>query len=263
MAISLSSIQKSVRPRAPRILIYGVAGVGKSTFGAGAPKPVFIRTEDGLGTIEVDAFPVAKTFQDVIDAIAVLGEEKHDFRTVVVDSVDWLEPLVWAQTAADNGWKDIEAPGFGKGYAAALDRWKQYLDSLDTLRNDVGMNVIQIAHADIKRFDSPEHDPYDRYQIKLQTRASALIQEHSDIVGFANYRISTTKADVGFSKKVNRAVGGDARMLYVTERPAYLAKNRYQIDKSLDLSWAALEAAMNPKPAAKAAAAKAGEDKNG
>lgn len=83
-----------------------------------------------------------------------------------------------------------------------MEFWRQYLDGLNALRDERGMTVVQIAHTDIKRFDSPEHDPYDRYVIKLHTRAAALLQEHADIVLFANYRISTVKADVGFNKKL-------------------------------------------------------------
>ena len=106
------------------------------------------------------------------------------------------------------------------------------------------MTVIQIAHTDIKRFDSPEHEPFDRYVIKLHARAAALLQEHSDVVLFANYRISTVKSDVGFNKKVTRALGSGERVLYTAERPAFLAKNRYGLPDSLPLSWAAFAEAM-------------------
>ena len=106
------------------------------------------------------------------------------------------------------------------------------------------MTVIQIAHTDIKRFDSPEHEPYDRYVIKLHARAAALLQEHSDVVLFANYRISTVKSDIGFNKKVTRALGSGERVLYTAERPAFLAKNRYSLPDSLPLSWAAFAEAM-------------------
>jgi hypothetical protein len=98
------------------------------------------------------------------------------------------------------------------------------------------MVVIQIAHTDIKRFDSPEHEPYDRYVIKLQARASALLQEHSDVVLFANYQISVSKSDVGFNKKVTRALGSGARVMHTEERPAFLAKNRYGLPDTLPLS---------------------------
>lgn len=244
MAISLASLKRAATVAAPRILIHGVAGVGKTTFAAGAPAPVFILTEDGLGTLDVPHFPLARTYDDVLEALAALYTESHEYRTVVVDSVDWLEPLVWQRACKDHGWSSIEDAGYGKGYVAALDLWRQYVDGLDALRADKGMTIIQIAHTDIKRFDSPEHDPYDRYIIKLHARAAALLQEHSDIVLFANYRVSTVKSDVGFNKKVNRALGSGERLLHTAERPAFLAKNRYGLPDAIPLSWTAFAEAM-------------------
>jgi hypothetical protein len=171
----------------------------------------------------------------------------------VVDSADWLEPLVWARVCKDQGWSSIEDAGYGKGYINALDLWRQYIEGLNALRDDKGMAIVQIAHTDIKRFDSPESEPYDRYVIKLHAKASALLQEHSDVVLFANYRISTVKSDVGFNKKVTRALGSGERLLHTAERPAFLAKNRYALPETLPMSWAALAEAMpreilsNPK----------------
>ena len=62
MAISLSSIRRSGRPKPPMVIMYAVHGIGKTTFGASAPRPIFIQTEDGLGKIETDTFGVLKTF---------------------------------------------------------------------------------------------------------------------------------------------------------------------------------------------------------
>ena len=244
MAISLAQLTRANTPKPPRILIHGVAGVGKTTFAAEASKPVFVQTEDGLGTIPAASFPLARTFEEVLESLASLYTEDHDFKTVVINSVDWLEPLVWGKACRDNGWGSIEDAGYGKGYVAALTLWRQYIDGLNALRDDRGMTVVQIAHTDIKRFDSPEHDPYDRYVIKLHTRAAALMQEHSDIVLFANYRISTVKADVGFNKKVNRAMGSGERVIHTAERPAFLAKNRYGLPETLPLDWQSFAQAM-------------------
>jgi hypothetical protein len=244
MPISLVSLNVTTALSPARILVYGVAGVGKTTFGTSADKPVVLPTEDGLGKIKVPSFPLARSLDEVMEALAALYSEPHEYKTVVVDSLDWLEPLVWQRACKDNGWRSIEDPGYGKGYIAALDLWRQYLDGLNALRGERGMTVIQIAHADIKRFDSPEHEPYDRYGVKLHARASALLQEHSDVVLFANYRISTVKADVGFNKKVTRALGSGERVLYTAERPAFLAKNRYGLPDVLPLDWQAFAAAM-------------------
>lgn len=244
MAISLNQLVRAARPKPPIMTVYGVHGIGKTTFAAQAPSPVFVQTEDGLGTLACPHFPLAATFEDAIGALAALYTEPHDFKTCVIDSVDWLEALIWAKACRDNGWASIEDAGYGKGYVAALNLWRQYIDGLNALRDDKGMTVIQIAHTDIKRFDSPEHDPYDRYTIKLHARAAALVQEHSDIVLFANYRISTVKADVGFNKKVSRAVGSGERVIHTTERPAFLAKNRYGLPDTLPLDWQAFAQAM-------------------
>jgi hypothetical protein len=244
MAISLASLNRASAPKPPRILIHGVHGVGKTTFAAGACDPVFILTEDGLGTLDVPHFPLARTFDEVMQALASLYTEDHVFRTLVVDSADWLEPLIHIKVCQDQGCSSIEDLGYGKGYVHALDYWRQYLEGVNALRDHRGMAIVQIAHTDIKRFDSPESEPYDRYVIKLHSKASALLQEHSDIVLFANYRISTVKSDVGFNKKVTRALGSGERLLHTAERPAYLAKNRYALPDTLPMSWAALIEAM-------------------
>jgi hypothetical protein len=244
MAISLASLKTSTHLTPPAIIVHGVAGVGKTTFAAASDSPVAVCTEDGLGTLKLPHFPLARSFEEVIEALAALHSEPHEHRTLVVDSLDWLEPLVWQHACKINNWSTIEEPGYGKGYIAALDLWRQYLDWINALREDRRMMVVQLAHTDIKRFDSPEHEPYDRYVIKLHARAAALLQEHADVVMFANYRISTVKADVGFNKKVTRALGSGERVLYTAERPAFLAKNRYGLPDVLPLDWDAFAAAM-------------------
>ena len=251
MAISLASLNRLSAPKPPRIVIYGPHGIGKNTFAGSAPKPVLINLEDGHPSGQpIDAFPNATTFAEVMEAMYALYNEDHDFGTVVVDSLDWLEPLVWAETIRRNNeenpnkrWNSIEDAGYGKGYLATLDVWRDYLDAINALRNDKGMAIIQTAHAEVKRFDSPETEPFDRYQIKLHKMASALIQEHADMVLFANFKASVAKVDVGM-KKVVRGVGSGTRVIYTEERPAFLAKNRHNLPPELPLSWEAVASAM-------------------
>ena len=240
----LALIKSKVDPVAPAILLHGGPGIGKTTFGASAPSPVFVLTENELGILTVSHFPLAKSFDDVLSALAALYSEPHDFRTLVVDSVDHLEPLIHARVCKEKGFSSIEDAGYGKGYVFALDYWRQYVEGLTALRSDRGVTVIQIAHSEIRRFDSPEHEPYQRYEIKLHRTASALLQETSDVVAFAAYRVSTIKSDVGFNKRVTRAVGSGERLLHTTERPSFLAKNRFSLPDTLPLSWQDFAAAM-------------------
>jgi hypothetical protein len=234
MAISLDSLYRSSEIRKPaRVLIHGTASIGKTTMASYAPNPVFIQTEDGLASVDVNAFPLAKTFNEVLDALRVLGEGGHNFETVVIDSVDWLEPLIFQQVCDDNKWMNIETPGYGKGYAAAMVMWRKYIDYINYLRDSCGMWVVQIAHTDIKRFNAPDTEPYDRYQIKLKDRASELLIEHSDLVLFCNRVVSIKETDAGFNKKITRAVGGDQRIVHTTERPSHIAKSRYPLPDSI------------------------------
>ena len=41
----LQQVIRGCRPAPRRVMVYGVQGVGKSTFGAAAPRPIFIQTE--------------------------------------------------------------------------------------------------------------------------------------------------------------------------------------------------------------------------
>jgi hypothetical protein len=218
-------------------MIYGPHGVGKTSFAASAPKPIFLQTEDGLGLIDRDTFGMLRTFDEVMQSIGSLYSEDHKYETLVLDSVDHLEPLVWAQACKDNGWANIEAPGYGKGYVAALDMWRAMIDGLRALRDDKKMSVILIAHSQISRFEAPDSEPYDRYTPKIHKGASALLQEAMDNVLFANYRISTIKSDAGFGKKITRAVGGGDRVLYTEERPAFLAKQRFNLEPMIPMDW--------------------------
>lgn len=234
MAISLGSIKKGKNLRPPRIFLYSTHGIGKSTFASQAPNPIFICAEDGLDALDVSYFPVAKSSQDVMDMLQTLYVEEHEYQTVVLDTADWLENVLITEIEATHDSKEL---AFGKSAMYLAEKWREILEGFNALRNDKGMNVVLIGHSEIKRFDSPEVDSYDRYQPKLQTRSSALIQEWADCVFFANYKTVVKKEDVGFNKERSRAISNGERMIFTQEKPAYLAKNRYSLPESFKLDW--------------------------
>ena len=244
MAIDLKSLQKGKRHRPPRLVIYGEHGMGKSTYASQAPTPVFIQTEDGLGNIDATSFPLANKYQDVLDAIAVLFTEDHEFQTVVIDSLDWLENLIWKHVAQEHGLESIEGIGFGKGYVFAADRFREILAGLNALRDQKGMAVILTAHSQVKRFDDPASEPYDRYSMKLHAKAAAVVQEWADAIGFVAQEMIVKKEDVGFKKKVARGVAVGGHVLHLKRTPAYDAKNRYSLPDTLPLDWGAFADAL-------------------
>ena len=150
----LASIQRGRAPVPPRILLYGVEGIGKSTFGAQSPKPIFVQTEDGLSQIDCDKFPLATSIDEVRAALTELYVQPHDYETTVIDSLDWLERLIWDAVCKEHNVKSIEKAdgGYAKGYVHAVTYWRQIVDLLNALRNEKGMAVILIAHTKVEKF---------------------------------------------------------------------------------------------------------------
>lgn len=230
-----------------RILIYGVQGIGKNTFASTFEKPVLIQTEEGSEAIEIPAFPLATSYQDVVDQInALFGD--HDYRTAIIDTADWLEPLLWDACCVQNNWTSIETPGYGKGYIELDKWWRCIMDGLNQLRHQKQMNIVVLAHSEIKRIEPPDSDPYDTYQIKMQKRAFALWQEWADMVLFLNYKVHMVKTKKGMNEERVRAAGSGDRVIYTSERPAWKAKNRWSLPDEIligkDRTWKAFHDQM-------------------
>jgi len=235
--MTLNSISSVSTRSAVRILVYGVEGVGKTTFAACAPNPVFIGPETGTMHVSVARFPKPESWEDIQEALDVLAKEDHTYETVVIDSLDWLEPLCWDFVCRIGSKKSIEEFGYGKGYVVALDEWRRLIAKLDKIK-DKGVNVILIAHATIKTFHDPSTEDYDRYVLKLHDKAAGLIKEWCDIVLFANFET--------FAKKDQRkAVSNGDRIAKTQHGASWDAKNRYKLPEQIPLDWTELENKIN------------------
>ena len=235
----LQQIVKGLQPGPRRLLLYGTQGIGKSTFAASSESPIFIQTEDGLGEIGCDKFPLADSFDATMEAVTELYTESHNYRTVAVDSLDWLERLIWADVCRKRNVTNIEDIGYAKGYTFALNYWRDFLEGLAALRRDKDMTIVLIAHARIEKFENPETESYDRYVPRLHKLASAMVQEWCDEVLFATYKVHTKQTDEGFGRKGTRGIGSGERILRTTERPAHMAKNRLDLPDEIPLDWSA------------------------
>ncbi|MBZ9888091.1 ATP-binding protein [Mesorhizobium sp. BR1-1-3] len=234
MAISLSSLKSSKSTNPPITLLYGVDGIGKSTLASEWPSPLYLPTEGERPPSDVEmATPgTIESFSDVIDIFSELLQTEHEFQTVIVDSLDGLEHLVWAATAARLGVESIETPGYGKGYVEADTEWRDFLGGVSALAQ-AGINVVMLAHPEIVRFDSPTTDPYSRYTPKLHKRGNALVREQADLVAFMNYRVSLKEKEIAPKKTITHAEGGKERQIHLSEGAGFVAKNRFSMPDSI------------------------------
>jgi len=241
MAVDFSKLRSSKSTKPPITVLYGVDGIGKSSLASEWPSPFYLPTvgENPPSDIEM-ARPDedVSSLDDFFEVVGFLLNEEHDFQTLIVDSLDGMEPLVNAVTCARIGADSINSnekgspAAFGQGQVQAEVEWGQFMDACRDLVS-AGIAVVLIAHPEIKRFDSPVTDPYDRYGIRMNKRAAALIREQSDIVGFMNYRVSLKTKEVGIKKTVTHAEGGKERQIHLTEGPGFVAKNRYSMPDAI------------------------------
>lgn len=232
----LSTVTKGRVETPDLITVYGIAGIGKSTFGSEFPAPIFVGPEQGSSHLDVTRMKPPGTFVELAAQLGELITEKHDYKTLVVDSLDWIEPLVWTEVCRAEGVATIEqvGGGYGKGYLTAQKTWEHLLTSFRLLRERRGMNVVLIAHAQVKTFNNPATGTaYDRYQMKLHARAQNLFIEASDAVLFANYKVFTK----GKEGQKQSAFGDGARYMYTEQRPAFDAKNRYGLPPEMKFSY--------------------------
>lgn len=232
----------SGKQKAPRkCLIYGTHGIGKSTWASQAPGCIILNLEDGLNNIDCQRTEHLTTLESVNEALDWLISSKHDFFTVAIDSMDWLESIIHSVVAKAAGKESVANIGYGAGYKQALAYWDRIISRLDILRSDRKMSVILLAHASVKRFESPDQDSYDRYQPALHDTASSMFQEYADEVLFASYRVLVRKEDLGFNKERTIAVDANERYVRTQESAAVLAKNRLGMPPEIEFKWDAYQ----------------------
>lgn len=256
MSIDLRTLAATSDARAPVIFVYGVGGIGKTTWASAAPDPVFLMTEDGLISPHLSRCPylcrkdenpnnrLVRSFEEMIGWLDQLATGDHDWNTVVIDSLDAFEPIVNKYTIEKNGWTDIESPGFGKGYIAAEDSWRRFLDAVMRLRNDRGMMVILIGHNQVNTVTMPDAPPYSQYAPALHKRAAKLVHNLVDATLFAMRPVNTVTDEGKFSSVKHtqvaqrRAVADEPR-LYAQERGGWVAKNRFDMPEWVPFHFSA------------------------
>lgn len=243
-------ITKGKRARAQKVVVYGPEGIGKSTFAAQFPEPLFIDTEGSTDNMDVSRLDKPSSYTMLKNEIAWVKANPTVCKTLVIDTIDWAESLVIADVCAQHSKKGIEDFGWGNGYTYTKEEMGRLLNQLGELV-DLGINVVLTAHAQMRKFEQPdEMGSYDRWELKLGKKTSSqtapLVKEWADMVLFANYKTVVMTADNGKKK----ATGGQ-RVLYTQHHPAWDAKNRHGLPEEMPFDYAGIAHIFNqaqPQP---------------
>lgn len=227
MAISFDDLRTDENNEPPRILIYGTAGIGKTSLAYEFPNTVFLQTEKGAPRgIKPTTFGHLTTYEELDQAIQALAKGPRTFDTLVLDNLSRTERIILDQVCKDAKVKSIEDIPYGKGYVYAQDYMASIMEWLDWIRLEHNMTIVLIAHADVRRFNDPTTQGYDRYSIQLNDKLAAPIIQEMDAVLFLKAQVTIAQEDVGFKKKRTIARGGESIFIHTRETAAYVAKNR-------------------------------------
>lgn len=234
----MSLLETISKPKQTAIIatITGDAGIGKTSLAATFPKPIFIRAEDGMQSLSgenmPDAFPTLQKVDELWEQLGALINEKHDYKTVVIDSVTKLERM-FIEYVVD---KDPKKPrsinsalgGYGAGLAAVAGMHQRVRKAAELLKQK-GINTVFIAHADTETIDLPDEEPYTRYNLRLGKKSTAPYVDDSDLVGFLKLETFIT----GEEGEKKRALSDGTRVLVVQATAANVSKNRFGIEEPI------------------------------
>lgn len=232
----LDNVKTGVVSKPPKLLVWGTAGVGKSTFASGAPKALFIEAEDRTAHLDVSRIAVTK-WEDVLTLMAEVGrDESKTYETIVFDTIDSFELLVFKHIAAEAGCDSHEdiGGGFAKFRTPLKKEWKRFLNIVDALTRK-GIQCILLAHAQSKTYQPPTGEKYDRFILKMDAAAGDLIVENVDLVGEAKFKTFVT-AGKGLGDKSKAVTNGD-RCLSFKFTPAAPTKQGVPCADECELNW--------------------------
>lgn len=223
---------------AQKVVIYGPEGIGKSTFAAQFPDPLFIDTEGSTKNMDVARMDKPTSWTMLKNQIAYV-KNNSVCKTLVIDTIDWAEQLCIDDICAQYNKKGIEDFGYGNGYIYEKEEFGRFLNSLEDLIGK-GINIVLTAHAQLRKFSQPdEFGEYDRWELKLGKKTgsqiSPLVKEWADMVLFANYKTVAVAAD---DKGTKFKAQGGTRVMYTQHHPCWDAKNRFGLSDCIPFDYA-------------------------
>ena len=249
-------ISTGKKPEPIKGLLYGVPGIGKTTFASKWPAPLFIDVESGSTRLDVARVdPTPATYSEFLAVINQIRQDNCGYKTIVIDSADWLEQMMIKQICQNDGVNCIEKyqKGYGKGWTKVCELWAELLDNLDRIRKTKGMHILFVAHSKIKRHEPADDTAYDRYTLVQNEKSADILKKWADLILFAKYDVTVSENSEGKIK----AHSNGKRLMMTDHNPCWDAKNRFDLPLKLDFDFSKIEHifAMTAAPSTEPASA--------
>lgn len=221
----------------PFITIYGQPGVGKSRFAASMPRPVFVRSEDRHDHLGVQATEVLKDFSSLVEALDYFLTEKHDFKTVILDTADSFERAIQAEVCkrSGTGVTDILHPKvfpYYQGMTKSALLWeREILTRMSALNEERKIMPVILSHLQTATLEHPQYGSYLKFFPGVDKRLAAKIFKISDIVGFMDWQLNSKTSET----ETTRLTSTGQRILRLAPRPAWETKESYNLPELLEI----------------------------
>lgn len=242
----------------PMICLYGDGGIGKSTFGASASRPVFVTTEAGVDNLDVARFPVAGTLDEFLSNVSHVAAGEHDYGTIVIDTLNGLMHLYHEAKKGllnHNGKPAYDFVGFGghSGWGAAANDIRSDLFPLLHACKRRDMFVVILAHAGTYT-DKTSIDDVIKTGASINKIVWKTVLGEMDVVGKAEYvfSVKSRSGDVIRASTDVDVVNGvrvKQRRIVFEGGMEVDAKTRigYELPPELPLSWSEFEKHLGNK----------------
>lgn len=174
--------ERSTIKRDPRdlvILIYGQPKIGKSTFCSHADGALFLATEPGLNNLEVFQVPIT-TWSEFLETCFAIAEGNHEFRTVVIDTIDNLFKLCRESVLKKHGLVHEQDASYGKGYDLVKFEFQRRLTALSLLP----LGLMMVSHSEEKEVKTRTGSAY-KVAPTLPNQARKIVLGMADLVLYA------------------------------------------------------------------------------
>lgn len=169
-------------------VLYGIPKVGKSTFAAGMPDPLFFAFEDGCRHLEVFITPEKELeytwpmwLDDLRKVRTLVKSNKCPYRTLVVDVTELCFEACRKHCLKKYGVDHESDLEWGKGWSIVEWEFSRVLSGVKNL----GLGLVLITHMDDKEIADFAGKKHTKHTTALPKKAREIVFGMADVILFA------------------------------------------------------------------------------